>query len=381
MWVSSAAPSSLLSTTPTVRTHPPTHSTPIQRRRHKLLPTHPPTHPPTHLPFNPLIYKEKEEMSSYLSTHPPTHPPPSTVLPLTYSGEDKSWFSRPRSVSWLPMYHDMGLVYGVLTPFYMGARMHYMSPVRPPTHPPTHPPIPIILSTVCLFIHLPVCSSHPPPPTHPPPPYKKTDHLPQRPMLLGASSRQETSHLGGWPGLRLPSHRKKMGRDQMAPERVFTHLHDVHAHGGGTHSPGDDGRFQSGVPPVSPPFAGCFPLLRPGRKRRLRLLVSTKPPTHPPTHLPKRRSPLLHLLTQQKEDNPPTHPPTHPPIGTTRWPTPRRPFTRKETSPGTSVSRPISVWTCALSIPKPAKRWRMGSPASFGSLLLRWPKAIGASRS
>ena len=51
------------------------------------------------------------------------------LFPLTYEKQDESWYKRPRSVSWLPMYHDMGLVYGVVTPFYMGARMHYMSPI------------------------------------------------------------------------------------------------------------------------------------------------------------------------------------------------------------------------------------------------------------
>lgn len=51
------------------------------------------------------------------------------LFPLTYEKHDEAWYKRPRSVSWLPMYHDMGLVYGVVTPFYMGARMHYMSPI------------------------------------------------------------------------------------------------------------------------------------------------------------------------------------------------------------------------------------------------------------
>ena len=51
------------------------------------------------------------------------------LFPLTYEKQDQRWYQRPRSVSWLPMYHDMGLVYGVVTPFFMGARMHYMSPI------------------------------------------------------------------------------------------------------------------------------------------------------------------------------------------------------------------------------------------------------------
>ena len=39
------------------------------------------------------------------------------------------WFGKSSSVSWLPMYHDMGLVYMLLSPLSIGARMYYMSPI------------------------------------------------------------------------------------------------------------------------------------------------------------------------------------------------------------------------------------------------------------
>ena len=50
------------------------------------------------------------------------------VLPYV-NDEYRPWYKRSRSVSWLPMYHDMGLIYGVIAPFFMGARMYYMSPI------------------------------------------------------------------------------------------------------------------------------------------------------------------------------------------------------------------------------------------------------------
>jgi acyl-CoA synthetase (AMP-forming)/AMP-acid ligase II len=63
------------------------------------------------------------------SLHPPNQPITHPLPPPIQQSADTAWFSRSRSVSWLPMYHDMGLVYGVVTPFFMGARMHYMSPI------------------------------------------------------------------------------------------------------------------------------------------------------------------------------------------------------------------------------------------------------------
>jgi len=63
------------------------------------------------------------------------------LIPVMHVNGDRSWFRRSRSVSWLPMYHDMGLVYGVVAPFFMGARMHYLSPIT-------------FLKDPCLWIRL-----------------------------------------------------------------------------------------------------------------------------------------------------------------------------------------------------------------------------------
>jgi acyl-CoA synthetase (AMP-forming)/AMP-acid ligase II len=43
--------------------------------------------------------------------------------------------SRPTGFSWLPQYHDLGLIYAFITPFFAGGRMHYMSPLTFITKP------------------------------------------------------------------------------------------------------------------------------------------------------------------------------------------------------------------------------------------------------
>ena len=61
-------------------------------------------------------------------------PEPSLSAPLHAGGRRRT---DAVAVSWLPMYHDLGLIAGVLTPFYCGRRLVLMSPlafVQSPAH-------------------------------------------------------------------------------------------------------------------------------------------------------------------------------------------------------------------------------------------------------